>query len=82
MATGDLNQFDDRLNRIEGKIDGYYESLHRAILGNPETGSPGIDGRLRVVERDMSLAKKALAVSMGGIITVGWDALKRKIGMS
>lgn len=79
MATGDLNA---RLEALETKIDAHAASIMRAIMGNPETGSPGIDGRLRAVEHDVSLAKKIATISLGGAITLAWDTIKRKVGMS
>ena len=79
MATG---EFRDQLTRIEEKMDCHHRIMTLAINGNPETGAPGLNGRLQAVEADMGTARKILAVSIPGLMALGWDAIKRKFGVT
>lgn len=74
MNTGDTNHFDDRLIRIEDKLDRYSERISAEIVA--------LSGRLSPLERDMATAKRAIAVGGAGIVAVLWDQLKKKIGIS
>lgn len=69
---------DDWHDRMEAKLDACLGLIH----GDPQDPTkPGLDGRLRAVERDVAIAKRGgLLIATGGL-TLFWDFIKRKLGI-
>lgn len=68
---------DDWHERMEAKTD----AMLGLIYGDPaDPSKPGMDGRLRSVERDVAMAKKGGLLVLTGGLPMLWDFLKRKIG--
>lgn len=72
---------DDWAERLEAKLDAYREETRLALHGDPSDPSrPGIDGRLRTIEREWGLAKRGgLSVLTLGL-PAAWAYLKSKFG--
>lgn len=68
---------DDFEARIDAKLDACLGLIH----GDPaDPTKPGIDGRLRAVERDVAYAKRGALVVLTGGLPMLWDFIKRKVG--
>jgi hypothetical protein len=81
MSTTPPQWPDDPLERLEAKLDAYRDEHHLTIHGDAsDPTKPGIDGRLRGVERDLAMAKRGgiAAATLG--IPMLFDWFKRKVG--